>query len=248
MGTIYVLWLRQLKRYVRSKARIIGTVGQPLLFLIALGFGLGPVFQQAGQGNYIQFLVPGVVAMGILFTGVFSGIEIIWDKQFGFIKETLVAPVSRTRIMIGRTLGGATVALLQGFIILGVSFLLGFKITNAATLPIAFIYMALIALTFTALGIAISSTMNDFQGFQLIMNFLVMPLFFLSGAIFPLAGLNKTLAFVAKVNPLSYGIDGLRGAIDGTYFYSMAADFLVLLGASVLLLAAGSYLFSRIQV
>ncbi len=112
--TIYILWLRQLKRYLRSHSRIVGSLGQPLLFLIALGYGFGPVFQKAGQGNYLEFLAPGVIAMTILFTSIFSGIEIIWDKQFGFLKETLVAPVSRLNIMIGRTLGGATVATIQG--------------------------------------------------------------------------------------------------------------------------------------
>src|SRR5258706_15795218 len=117
MNTIYILWLRQLKRYIRSKSRIVGSRGQPILFLVALGFGLGPVFQKAGQGNYLQFLAPGVIAMGVLFTAIFSGIEIIWDRQFGFLKETLVAPVPRVEIMIGRTLGGATVAMIQGCIV-----------------------------------------------------------------------------------------------------------------------------------
>ena len=106
LGAIYILWLRQLKRYFRSKPRMIGSIGQPLLFLVALGFGFGPIFQKAGEGSYIQFLTPGVISMGILFTALFSGIEVIWDKQFGFLKETLVAPISRLEIMIGRTLGG----------------------------------------------------------------------------------------------------------------------------------------------
>lgn len=110
MPIIYILWLRQLKRYFRSKARIVGSIGQPVLFLVALGFGFGPVFQKAGEGNYLEFLSPGIIGMSILFTAVFSGIEIIWDRQFGFLKETLVAPVSRLEIMVGRTLGGATVA------------------------------------------------------------------------------------------------------------------------------------------
>lgn len=123
MNTIYILWLRQIKRYSRSHARMIGSLGQPLLFLVSLGFGFGPVFKRAGEGNYINFLVPGVIAQAILFTAVFSGVELIWDRQFGFIKETLVAPVSRINIMIGRTLGGATIALLQGIIVLLLSLL-----------------------------------------------------------------------------------------------------------------------------
>src|SRR5579859_1036717 len=113
MRAIYILWLRQLKRYFRSKSRIIGALGQPLLYLLALGFGLGPVFQRAGNGNYLQFLVPGVICQSILFTSIFAGIEVIWDKQFGFLKETLVAPVSRFEIMIGRTLGGEQLQLFK---------------------------------------------------------------------------------------------------------------------------------------
>src|SRR4249920_1464695 len=114
---IYMLWLRQIKRYFRSRARIVGSLGQPLLFLLSLGFGFGPIFRRAGQGNYIQFLAPGVIAMTVLFSAIFNGIELIWDRQFGFLKETLVAPVPRVTIMIGRTLGGATVALIQGVIV-----------------------------------------------------------------------------------------------------------------------------------
>src|SRR5882762_4869444 len=117
MNTIYILWLRQIKKYFRSRSRIIGSLGQPILFLVAFGFGFGSIYQKAGGGNYIQFLAPGIILMGVLFTAVFSGIELIWDRQFGFLKETMVAPVSRLNIMIGRTLGGATVATLQGLIV-----------------------------------------------------------------------------------------------------------------------------------
>src|SRR5438105_9790792 len=159
MNTLYILWLRQIKRYLRSRSRIIGSLGQPALFLVALGFGFGPIFQRAGGGNYISFLAPGVIAQGILFTAIFSGIELIWDRQFGFLKETLVAPVSRFEIMIGRTLGGATVAVLQGIIVLIISSFIGFKLSLSALplLPLAFVFMFLIALLFTALGTAIAS-------------------------------------------------------------------------------------------
>src|SRR6266852_6101739 len=125
MSAIYILWLRQLKRYVRSRPRILASLGQPLLFLLALGFGFGPIFQSAGQGNYIQFLAPGVIAMTVLFSAIFSGIELIWDRQFGFLKETLVAPVPRILIMIGRTLGGATVAMLQGTVVFLICLVVG---------------------------------------------------------------------------------------------------------------------------
>ena len=248
MEIIYILWLRQLKRYFRSKSRIIGSLGQPLLFLLAFGFGFGSIYQRAGEGNYIQFLAPGIIAMSILFTAVFSGIEIIWDKQFGFLKETLVAPVSRLEIMLGRTLGGATVAVFQGLIVLVISLFAGFKIQSANMILTAILFMALIAILFTALGTAIASVLEDMQGFQLIINFLIMPIFFLSGALFPIEGLPKTIAIITKINPLAYGIDGLRGALINSIHFGFATDFLVLGSLVVVLMVIGSYLFSKIQI
>ena len=168
MRTIYILWLRQLKRYFRSKSRIIGSLGQPILFLVALGFGFGPIYAKAGGGNYIQFLTPGIIAMSTLFTATFMGIELIWDKEFGFLKETLVAPVSRFKIMIGRTLGGATVAVLQGLIVFLLSLMIGFRPTNWLMLPLAMLFLSLIAIIFTALGTAIAAKMEDMHGFQLL--------------------------------------------------------------------------------
>lgn len=248
MSAIYIMWLRAIKRYVRSKPRIIAALGQPLLFLLALGFGFGPIFQRAGQGNYIQFLAPGVIAMTILFTAIFSGIELIWDRQFGFLKETLVAPVPRIYVMIGRTLGGATVAMIQGLIVVIICLIAGFRVTSYDQLPIAILVMILVAVMFTALGTAVASVLSDFQGFQLIMNFLVMPIFFLSGALFPLTNLPKVLDIIARIDPLSYGVDGLRMALIGVARFGFTIDFAVLTIIAAALLAAGSYLFSRIQL
>jgi len=248
MKEIYILWLRQIKRYLRSKSRIIASLGQPLLFLVALGFGFGPIYQKAGGGNYLEFLAPGIISMSILFTAVFSGIEIIWDRQFGFLKETLVAPISRLNIMIGRTLGGATVAFLQGVVVFLISILIGFRPANLTLFPLALLFMFLIALFFTALGTAIASVLEDMQGFQLIMNFLVMPLFFLSGALFPLQGLPKTFRLIASVDPLSYGVDGLRGTLVNGAHFGLGTDFLVLSAITIVVLAIGSYLFSKIQI
>lgn len=248
MQTIYILWWRQLKRYSRSKARMIGAIGQPLLFLLAFGFGFGPIFQKAGAGNYIQFLAPGVIAMGIMFTSVFSGIDVIMDRQFGFLKETLVAPVSRGSIMIGRTLGGATVALIQGLIVFVITLLVGFKISLGPELLLAFLFMFFIALVFTAFGTALGSLLDDMQAFPLIINFLVMPLFFLSGALFPLSGLPDSFSIIAKLNPMSYGVDGLRGAFGGLYHFGLSVDVLVLILISAALLGLGSYLFYKIEV
>ena len=136
---IYVMWLRQLKRYWRSRARMIGSLGQPLLFLVAFGFGFGSIYAKAGGGNYIEFLAPGIICMSVLFTAMFGGIELIWDRQFGFLKDTLVAPISRVTIMFGRTLGGATVATLQGVVIFFITLLIGFRPVNWWLLPLAFV-------------------------------------------------------------------------------------------------------------
>jgi ABC-2 type transport system permease protein len=227
---------------------MVGSLGQPLLFLLALGFGFGPTFSKAGGGSYIQYLAPGVMAMGILFTAVFTGIEIIWDRQFGFLKETLVAPISRLQIMLGRTLGGATVALLQGMVVFVICLLAGFRFQRAALLPVAIIFMFLIAVLFTAIGTAIASNMQDMQGFQLVMNFLVMPLFFFSNALFPVSGLPKPLRAIIHCNPLTYGIDGMRGSFSNNYVFSAGTDFIVLGALTAILLAIGSYFFSKIQI
>ena len=247
MSAVYILWLRQVKRYFRSRPRIIASLGQPLLFLLALGFGFAPIFQKAGQGNYIQFLAPGVIGMSILFTAIFSGIELIWDRQFGFLKETMVAPVPRILIMAGRTLGGATVALFQGVIVVFICLAAGFRI-HLSGLPAAVLFMVLVAVMFTALGTAIASLLSDFQGFQLVMNFLVMPIFFLSGALFPLTGLPKILSVLAGVDPLTYGVDGMRASLIGVGQFGGAVDVTVLAVITALLLSAGAYLFSRIQL
>jgi ABC-2 type transport system permease protein len=246
VSAIYILWLRQLKRYARSRARIVGSVGQPLLFLVALGFGFRPMYQRAGGGDFLEFLAPGVVSMGILFSAVFSGIEIIWDRQFGFLKETLVAPVRRGTIVAGRSLGGATVALLQGTIVFVIATLAGFR-PRLEAVPVALVFGLLIALLFTAIGTAIASVLQDMQGFQLIMNFVVMPTFFLSGAIFPLDAAPKGLRLVASVDPLAYGVDGLRGALTGTCHFGLATDLGVLAGLTGAFLLLGGWLFSRIE-
>jgi ABC-2 type transport system permease protein len=248
MNTIYILWLRQIKRYIRSKARMIGSLGQPLLFLVALGFGFGPVYQKAGGGDYIQFLAPGIIAMAILFTGVFMGIQIIWDRQFGFLKETLVAPVSRIEIMIGQTLGGATIAMVQGIIVFLLSMLVGFHPQSWAQVPLALLFMLLIAVLFTAIGIAIASPMEDMHGFQMVMNFLIMPIFFLSGSLFPLDNVPKALSIISHLDPLSYGIDGLRATLaDGSHF-GLSFDLFLLSGLVVLAMVIGGYLFSKIEI
>lgn len=248
MNTIYILWLRQIKRYLRSRSRIIGSLAQPLLFFVALGFGFGPIYERAGSGNYIQFLAPGIIAMSVMFSSVFSGIDLIWDKQFGFLKETLVAPVSRTKILLGRTLGAATVSSSQGLIVFALTLVFGFRPEDYWLLPVVFLFMMLIALFFTALGTAIASVISDMHAFPLVMNFLVMPLFFLSGALFPLENFPPGIKMVSHANPLSYGVDGLRGSLAGISTFGLLTDLAVLLACIAIVLASGVYLFKRIEV
>lgn len=245
---IYVLWLRQVKKYSRSKSRIIGSLGQPILFLLAFGFGFNHIFSQAGEGNYIHFLAPGIVGMAILFSAMFAGIEVIWDRQFGFLKETLVAPVSRTAIVMGRTLGGATIALLQGLLVFIITLLIGFRPVSLALLPLAFLVMILIAILFTALGTAIATQMRDMQAFPIIMNFIMMPLFFLSGSLFPLENLPRGLALFVNLNPVSYGMDALRGLLTGAYHYSLGLDVLIVFLVASATLAVATLLFRKIEI
>jgi ABC-2 type transport system permease protein len=248
MSAIYILWLRELKRYTRSRVQLLASLGQPLMYLLVLGFGLGPVFQRAGSGSYLQFMAPGVIGMTVLFSSIFSGLGILWDRQFGFLKETLVAPVPRLQIMIGRTLGGATVAVLQGLLVTVVCVIAGFRPAHLATAGLALGFMLLIATVFAGLGVAVGSSLQDMQGFQLIMNFLVMPIFFLSGALFPLDGLPKVLAVVTMVDPLSYGVDGMRSILLEKSHYGAMIDFEVLLAVAAMFIVVGAYRFSKIEI
>jgi len=248
MNALYVTWVREVMRFLRTRSRIIGSLGQPLLFLIALGYGLGPVFRKAGQGNYIEFIAPGIVGMAIIFTSIFNGMQMIWDRQFGFLRETMVAPVSRLSIMAGRTLGGATVATIQGVFVLLIAIGAGFRpVSWLAVVPAVFV-MLLVALLFSAIGMAVASRLKDMQGFQLITNFVVMPMFFLSGALFPLKGVPPAMQWFARLDPLSYGIDALRYLLLGTAVFGFATDVALLVAVAAFFLWLSSYFFAKLEV
>jgi ABC-2 type transport system permease protein len=189
-----------------------------------------------------------MVAMSVLFTSVFSGIQIIWDKQFGFLKETLVAPVSRLEIMLGQTLGGATTAVLQGFMILILSLFIGLKVSNPAGFLIALGFMVMIGISFTAFGIAIASRMEDMTGFQLIMNFVVFPIFGLSGALFPISSLPEWLVPVTLLDPLTYGVEGIRFGLTGVSQVNPVVCAGVIGGFAVLMTVLGAFLFRKIKL
>lgn len=249
MDIVYTIWLRNLKRYLRSKSRLVGSLGMPLFFLLVLGFGLNSVVAIPGmEHGYISFIIPGIISMSVLFTSVFSGIQIIWDKQFGFLKETLVAPVSRLEIMLGQTAGGATTAVIQGLIIFVLSLFIGLKISSIPGFIIAIVFMVLIGLSFTAFGIAIASRMEDMHGFQLIMNFVIFPIFGLSGALFPIDSLPEWLRFLTLLDPLTYGVEGIRYGLLGSSQVDPTLGFGVLSGFTVLMVVAGSYLFRKMSI
>ena len=249
MDIVHTIWLRTMKRYVRSKSRIIGSLGMPLFFLLVLGFGLNSVVRIPGTGQgYMGFIVPGIISMSVLFTSVFSGIQIIWDKQFGFLKETLVAPVSRMEIMLGQTLGGATTACIQGFLILALSLLMGLNIASVSGFVIASVFMVLIGLSFTAFGIAIASKMEDMQGFQLIMNFVIFPIFGLSGALFPIDSLPSWVRSLTLLDPLTYGVEGIRYGLAGTSQLNPFVGLLVLASFTVFMVVVGAVLFRKINI
>ncbi|MDD1701193.1 MAG: ABC transporter permease [Methanoregula sp.] len=249
MDIVYTIWLRNMKRYIRSRSRIIGSIAMPLFFLLFLGFGLNSVVQLSGiGGNYVAFLIPGMVAMSVLFTSVFSGIQIIWDKQFGFLKETLVAPVSRLEIMVGQTLGGATTAVLQGSMILVLSVFIGFWISSPVGFLIALGFMILIGISFTAFGIAIASRMEDMTGFQLIMNFVVFPLFGLSGALFPISSLPAWVRPVTLLDPLTYGVEGIRYGLTGVSQINPLVCGAVIGSFTIVMTVLGAFLFRKIRL
>ncbi|MEP6820510.1 MAG: ABC transporter permease [bacterium] len=248
MRVIYILWLREVKKYSRSRVQIFASLGSPIMYLGVLGFGLGPIFRKAGEGSYLQFMAPGVIGMTVLFTSMFSGIALLWDRQFGFLKETLVAPVPRIWIMMGRTLGGATVSIFQGLLILVICLVAGFRPVSFTVIPMAILFMAMIAIVFAALGTVIGSSLTNMQGFQLVMNFLVMPIYFLSGALYPLNNLPKVLALLTRIDPLTYGVDGVRTVLTGITHFGLTVDAIVLVGVAILLLSAGAWRFSKIEI
>ncbi len=215
---IYIIWYRDVLRFWRDRSRMVAALGQPLLFLFVFGSGLSASMGRTGgasfggAGDYISFLFPGVVAMAVLFTAVFSAMSIVWDREFGFLKEVLVAPVSRSAVAVGKALGGSTQAVLQGSIVMLMAPLAGVPLDPlllAQMVPLMF----LLAFAMTSLGIAVASRLKSMEGFQMVMNFLLMPMLFLSGALFPLQGLPGWLTVLTRLDPASYGVDPLRRVV-----------------------------------
>ena len=249
--TIYVMWLREMKRFLRDKSRVIGTLAMPFFFLFSMGFGFRGGFNLPGipQGtDYIDFLVPGILGMTMLFTSMFAGLSVLWDKEFGFLKEIMVAPVRRSAIVFGRIAGGITTSLIQGVLILIISFFLGFELNNIFNILSALTFMFLIGAGFIGFGIAMASKMDDVQGFSLIIQFIIFPTFLLSGALFPVSNFPNIIRMISYVNPLTYGVDGLRASLIGFSQFSLGLDFLVILIFDLVMIGLATWLFSKTEV
>ena len=246
---IYGLWLRDVKRFLRTPSQIVGSLVFPLMFLVFLGFGFsGAAIPGLPEGiDYLQYLVPGIIGFTMLLGASFAGLAILSDQDVGFLKEILVAPVSRTSIVLGRIAGGSTTAIVQAVLVFLLSIPLGFEIAGWLSIPLAAIFLALIAITFVGFGIALASQFSDSEGFSLIVQFIIFPLFFLSGAIYPIEGLPVAVQYLALANPLTYGIDGLRAALVGSSSFPLLVDFVALVISSVVMVALGAYLFERVE-
>jgi ABC-2 type transport system permease protein len=244
---IYVMWLREMKRYTRAKSRVFGSLAMPVFFMAVLGLGFNrmAVPGVAGGMNYIQFLVPGIIGMTLLFSSTMQGLSVLWDREFGFLKEIMVAPVGRVSIVLGRIAGGTTTTLIQGLLVLAVSFVLGFRVSSAPNLLVALVFMVLIAFTFIGFGLIFASKMKDMQGFGLIINFIIFPLFFLSGALYPLTNLPLFVRVLSYADPLTYGIDGLRGAMINVAAHSLLLNLLVMCAFALVMLFLGAYFFEK---
>jgi ABC-2 type transport system permease protein len=263
-GDVYAIWLREFKRWTRSRSRIIGSMAQPILWLVLFGTAFDAMFTGAAGGgmggvpgesglDFKSFFTPGIVAMTVLFGSVFSGIGLIFDREFGFLKEIMVAPVSRTSIMAGKGLGGATGAVISGLVIMVLAVAIGAHYTPDIPIALAAVIAAatvlLISLAFVNMGIAFATVIQTFEGFQMIMNFLVMPMFFLSGAFYPVQAMPSWLQGATYVNPMFYGVDALRHCFNGSQAAALplGLDLLILLGFALFTTVVGVVLFRRME-
>ncbi len=215
LRAIYAIWLREIVRFKSERTRVVSAFAQPLIYLAVMGTGLGATFriiQAPPHFSYVAFMYPGILGMTVLFTALFSAISVIWDREFGFLREILVAPISRASIVLGKVLGGATVATFQGMVLLVLAPVVGVPLGAIQIVELTLI-MFLAASALTSLGLTIASRMSSMEGFQVVMNFLVIPMWLLSGAFFPLRGLPAWMAVLTRIDPLTYTVDALRGVV-----------------------------------
>ncbi len=249
-NAIYVIVAREFKKFVRERSRLVSAIARPLVWLFLVGAGMSRLVPPVDGVSYMQFIFPGILGMTILFSSMFSSISIIWDKEFGFMKEILVAPVSRLTIVIGKALSGSIVSTLQAVIVLLLFPLLGLKL-GAADIIGAVVICMLVSFSVSAFGIVIATFYESYESFSAIMNFIIMPMFFLSGAMYPVKLLPEALRFAAKLNPLTYGVDALKHVISPLAHgpmspdFSIVTDLAVIIALSVIFVFAGAKAFER---
>jgi len=251
----YTLWLREVKRYLRDRTRIVSSFVQPLLWLVVFGTGIGAAlragFQISGV-SYQQLIFPGIVAQTLLFTAMFMGISVIWDRDFGFLKEILVAPISRFSLFLGKMFGDSTDAIIQGVIVFGIALLLGINFTLTAFL-LCIPVMLLITIGLVSVGLVIASFIGSLESFGAIQSFINLPLFFLSGALFPVVGSSiEWLNVAARVNPLTYGVDALKTIILGAAYapyqiQPLLVDIGIIGAFDLVMISLGTWAFSRMK-
>lgn len=254
-NALYTIWLRELIRYWRDKIRIVTTLVQPLMFLAIFGVGLSSTLSQQNFGvSFIKYMYPGIIAMGVMGVAFFSTISTVWDREFGFLKEILVAPVSRTSIAIGKTLGAMTISITQAVLLFLIAPLVGIEITGGM-IPGIIMLTVLLGFAISGIGLLIASLMKSMESFGLIMQILIFPMFFLSGAFFPLTDVPVWMSVIARINPLSYGVEGLRSILLGQTLspavlqkftvFSIPIDAVALAIFSVVLIAAAVAAFNK---
>ena len=247
---IYTIWLREAKRYVRYKSRIVTAIFTPLLWLLVFGMGLGSAMRGGGAmfggipGGYQSFIYPGIISQTILFTCVMAGIGIIMDKQYGFLKEIMVAPLSRASIIFGKAIGISTGAIVQAIILLLLSFVVKVQMTPLIFIE-AIIICIIISVSFSGLGLLIASFMDSMEGFNLVMSFVILPIFLLSGALFPVTNLPNWLSFIVYLNPLTYGVDALRGVILGHSVLPVELSTAVIFIFALVMIFLSAFVFTK---
>lgn len=245
LGRLYALWLREFKVFIRERSRLIASTFTPVLWLFVFGSGFGSTHPSISV-DYQKFIFPGIVCMSVIFSAVFFGSYIIWDRKFDFLKSVMVAPVSRDIVFVGKTLGGMTNSLVQAAILIVIGLTIGINL-DVITLTQTIIIVLFLSFILTSLGLAIGSYIESLEGFQLIISFVVFPLFFLSGALFPLKGLPPWLFFLSTIDPATYAVDALRAAILRISTYSFSLDVGVLLIFTIIFAIFGSYSFRRMK-
>jgi len=245
LGGLYAIWEREVRVYLRERSRVLSSIVSPVLWLVIYGGGVGAQISVGGL-SYQTYIYPGIIVMALIFSSIFYGASIVWDRKVDFLKEVLVAPVRRSTAFMGKVLGGATDGIIQATIILVLAPFFGVAV--GLHLLLVYAYMMALLVGLVSIGLIIGSFMESSEGFSLLGGFIVFPLFFLSGALFPLTGLPEWLLTLTLVNPVTYGVDAMRGLMLGTYRFGLFPDFSVLLLFALVMVGIGSWAFNRMKI